>query len=102
MLWVLDHEADLDADFLAVYGIDLDAYPMRGDRYFALAYRLPAYQGVMAGRQAAEKEQREAPPESPGAPQQRTQAAGAREVTLAAFRAQFPGLVSVGSSGKEG
>lgn len=102
VLWVLDHQADLDADFLAVYGIDLDTYPMRGDRYMALAYRLPAYQGVMAGRQAAEKEQREAAPEAPSAPQQRTQAAGTREVSLTAFRAQFPGLVSVGSSRKEG
>lgn len=102
MLWVLDHQADLDADFLAVYGIDLDTYPMRGDRYMQLAYRLPAYQGVMAGRQAAEKAQEQGPaaPVATAAPQQ--QAGGGREVSLTAFRAQFPGLVSVGSSREEG
>lgn len=100
MLWVLDHQADLDADFLAIYGIDLDTYPMRGDRYMRLAYRLPAYQGVMAGRQAAEKQQDPVAPVATAAPQQ--PAGGGREVSLAAFRAQFPGLVSVGSSGKEG
>jgi hypothetical protein len=43
-MWVLDHLDDLDADFLAIYGIDLeqdDAISAR--RYFALAHRLPAW-----------------------------------------------------------
>jgi hypothetical protein len=33
--WVLGYEADLDADFLAIYGIDLETYPITGPRYLA-------------------------------------------------------------------
>lgn len=95
MLWVLDHEADIDADFLACYGIDLATYPMTGPRYLALAYRLTAYQGVMATRTANEREQRDTEPEA--RPEVR-RADGATEVSLTAFRAQFPGLVSTAKS----
>jgi hypothetical protein len=98
VLWVLDHEADLDADFLAIYGIDLDVYDMDGPRYLALAHRLPAYQGVMAAR--VDEERDDAPASSSAAPAvqdyQPPQASGdRREVSLTAFRMQFPGLVSI-------
>jgi hypothetical protein len=107
LLWVLDHQDDLDADFLAIYGIDLeqdDAISAR--RYFALAQRLPAYQGVLAARIDEERERQEPTRTTPT--RTSTQAAPARrgssestEVSLTQFRAQFPGLVSV-SGGNEG
>ena len=101
--WVLDHLDDLDADFLAIYGIDLEQVDISAARYFALAHRLTAYTGVMAARAEAGQERRE--PRSstptrtstPAAPAQRG-SSGTTEVSLTAFRAQFPGLVSVGGS----
>lgn len=98
VLWVLDHADDLDADFLAIYGIDLDTYDMDGPRYLALAHRLPAYQGVMAARVDEEREDTPASSSPAQAAQayQPPQAGGdRREVSLTAFRVQFPGLVSV-------
>jgi hypothetical protein len=98
VLWVLDHADDLDADFLAIYGIDLDVYDMDGPRYLALAHRLPAYQGVMAAR--VDEERDDAPASSSAAPAaqdyQPPQASGdKKEISLTAFRMQFPGLVSI-------
>lgn len=99
--WVLDHEADIDADFLAFYGLDLDTYPITGPRYLALAHRLTAYQGVMATR--VENERDGAPALAEPVQRQGAQPGGGTEVTLTAFRAQFPGLVSMAtSSGREG
>ena len=63
-----DHLGDLASDFSAIHGIrDMLALP--GPVFFSLAYRLSAYQGVMALR-AAEQEQEDAP-DAPGAPQRR-------------------------------
>jgi hypothetical protein len=96
---VLAHLRDLDADFLAVYGIDLDVEEIGGPRFFALAHRAAAYQGVMAARVEAERDR-----QSGGAPDGREQgqappptAGGGetREVSLTAFRVLFPGLVSM-------
>ena len=103
LLWVLDHLDDLDADFLAIYGIDLEQADVSARRYFALAHRLTAYQGVMAARVEEEREQQpssttttrthsEAPPIRQGD-------SGDREVSLTAFRVMFPGMVSGGASG---
>lgn len=101
-MWVLDHEDDLDADFLAIYGIDLEQVDMPAARYFALAHRLTAYQGVMAARVDEEREQspssssttrtRDSAPPAPGGGRD-------REVPLAAFRVLFPGVVSGGKGG---
>lgn len=91
--WVLDHTDDIDADFLAVYGLDLDTYPISGPRYLALAYRLPVYQGVMATRVEAERADR--PQQPVAAPEERPTAPG--EVSLTEFRFRFPGLVSMSS-----
>ena len=101
VLWVLDHEDDIDADFLAIYGIDLGADDLPARRYFALAHRLTAYTGVMAARAEAEREDRPTPATSTTPTRtSSTPAPGrdgeAREVTLTAFRMQFPGLVSMG------
>ncbi len=94
-----DYERDLDADFLALYGIDLEVDTISAARYFALAHRLPAYSGVMAARVENERDEPAEQPYRPSttpAPQAST--GQPREVHLTAFRAQFPGFVSVGSS----
>jgi hypothetical protein len=43
---VTEHLDDLEADFLAIYGIE-DMYDLTGPKFLALAYRVSAYQGVM-------------------------------------------------------
>lgn len=96
--WVLDHDADLDADFLAVYGIDLEVNDITGPRYFALAHRLPAYTGVMAARVEEERDKGEDRPSTRSTePQQDDD--GRKEVTLTAFQVMFPGIVSGGTGG---
>jgi hypothetical protein len=99
-MWVLDHQADIDADFLAIYGLDLEQAEITGPRYFALAYRLTAYQGVMAALREEEAQQpsttttrthSEAPPVRQGD-------GAVKEVSLTAFRVMFPGIVSSGGS----
>lgn len=102
LLWVLDHLDDLDADFLAVYGIDLEQADVSARRYFALAQRLPAYQGVMAARYEEEREQQDSPTPtrtSSTAPPARQGTGETAEVSLTQFRALFPGLVSVAQGG---
>jgi hypothetical protein len=104
LIWVLDHEADIDADFLAIYGIDLEqADAMTAPRYFALAHRLTAYQGVMAARVEEEREQ---PPPSSSTPTRTSSTPAperggseAVEVSLTQFRAMYPGWVSVAQGG---
>ncbi|MFI5473213.1 hypothetical protein ACIA6D_23605 [Streptomyces cacaoi] len=99
LLWILDHLDDIDADFLAIYRIDLERDEITARRYFALAHRLPAYQGVMATRVDEERDEH-----NPSATPTRTSSTPAptgadgetREVSLTAFRMQFPGLVSMG------
>lgn len=50
---MLEHLADLESDFSALHRID-DMGELPSDRFFRMAYRLAAYGGVMAARQAAE------------------------------------------------
>lgn len=49
---MLSHRADLDADFRVFYRTSLEdaEHLMSGPEFFALAYRVSAYQGVMAAR----------------------------------------------------
>lgn len=98
--WVLDHLDDLDADFLAIYGIDLDTTDISARRYFALAHRLTAYTGVMAARAEAEREDQPTasttPTRTSSTPAPSRADSDVREVSLTAFRMQFPGLVSMG------
>lgn len=93
--WTLAYERDLDADFLALYGIDLEEDNLSGPRYFALAHRLPAYSGVMAARVESEREDTEQRPAAHAAPARRAAADEPREVPMAAFMAEFPGMVSM-------
>jgi hypothetical protein len=57
ILWVLNHLADLDADFRAFYRTSLSEAEVQwsGPEFFALAHRTTAYQGVMAARIEAEQ-----------------------------------------------
>jgi len=103
-IWVLDHEDDIDADFLAIYHIDLCEQEVTGPRYFALAYRLTAYQGVMAARAEEEREHRApvrstTPTRSSSAPAPGRDDSSVTELSLTQLRAKFPGVVSVGQGG---
>ena len=57
MVWILDHLDDLDADFLAIYGINEPLDSLSGPRFFKLAYRVSAFNGVMAARIAAQQQE---------------------------------------------
>lgn len=52
MAWVLDYASDLDSDFRVFYRKTWDEMVATetGPRFFALAYRVGAYDGVMAVR----------------------------------------------------
>lgn len=94
----------MDADFLAIYGIDLDQQEITARRYFALAQRLTAYQGVMAARAEAEREDQQPTPAASTTPTRTSSTAApsgadVKEVSLTAFRMQFPGLVSMAQGG---
>ncbi|MFF4346813.1 hypothetical protein [Streptomyces sp. NPDC001530] len=99
-MWVLDHEDDLDADFLAIYGIDLREQEVDGPRYFALAHRLTAYQGVMAARVDQEQDRTSSTTTRTSRTQPAQQGGSeTKEVSLTAFRVMFPGIVSGGAGG---
>lgn len=46
---------DLEADFLAIYRIEDPLDELSGPRFFKLAYRASAFQGVMAARISSEQ-----------------------------------------------
>ena len=50
--WVVDYLSDLEADFLALYGID-DMLSLPGPQFLRLAMRTPAFPGVMQARAQA-------------------------------------------------
>lgn len=57
---MLKHIRDIESDLSAFHRID-DIWTMNGPRFFAFAYRLPAYKGVMralAEKQAMDEEKR--------------------------------------------
>lgn len=97
-MWVLDHQDDIDADFLAIYGIDLEQADVAAPRYFALVHRLTAYQGVMAARVEEERDGQDRTTSTRTSSTQPAQQGGGenREVSLTAFRVMFPGIVSGG------
>lgn len=52
---MLAHQRDLWADFRFAYGLSpAEALALPGPEYMALAWRTPAYNGVMAARLASE------------------------------------------------
>jgi hypothetical protein len=57
---VLKHLRDIESDMSAIHGIH-NIWAMDGPRFFAFAYRLPAYKGIMralAESQAAREDKR--------------------------------------------
>lgn len=64
--WVLHHLADLESDFSRFHGIT-DMYSMPGPRFFQFAWRIAAYDGMMARRVEAQRDRGDAGPagESP-------------------------------------
>lgn len=94
VMWVLDYLDDLDADFLAFYGIDLNEAELSGPRFFALANRLTAYSGVMSARVEAEREKDEDGTTPAPTRQAAAESSTSKEVGLTAFRVMFPGIVS--------
>jgi len=54
-MWILNHLADLEADFLVFYRID-NIESLTGPRFLSLALRVFAYQGVMAALAAKQQQ----------------------------------------------
>jgi len=54
-MWVLDHAADIESDLSVFHRVD-DPASLPGPKFFSLALRLGAYQGVIAARMAEEQE----------------------------------------------
>ncbi len=86
--WIVEHRADIDADFLAIYRIDLEERETGARRFLSLCNRLPAYQGAMAARVAAE--QQEAQPQQPGGP---ASPDGPQELTVEQMALVMPGVI---------
>lgn len=79
--WIVDHYDDVDADFLAIYRIDLDTTVVGAKRFMALASRLPAYEGALALTAAQQSAQPDSSPD------------GAQEVPVEALNLMMPGLI---------
>jgi len=62
-LWVLESLADLESDFSAIHGIDIDIsegiYPIGSAKFFRLADRMVAYKGVIQLQVRVEHEKKE-------------------------------------------
>ncbi|GAB2695870.1 hypothetical protein [Kitasatospora kifunensis] len=59
LAWMLDYLDDIASDLSAFHRID-DPELLSGPRYFALAWRLAAYQGVMQSRALAARDEQPA------------------------------------------
>lgn len=79
----------MDADFLAIYRIDLESTVVGAKRFLSLASRTPAYEGVMAARLAAEQQADEPAPPQPGTSTDQPQ-----EVSVDQMGLMFPGLIT--------
>lgn len=108
---MLDHLADLESDFSRFHRID-DMLALDGPRFFRLAWRIAAYDGMLARRIEAQNHKPDVSPRRTDAGssqseprQERTPAAGpgrmplsskyrnARVVPLAALAANAPGVI---------
>jgi len=59
-MWVVDHLEDLESDLSVFHRID-NLHTLDGPRFFRLALRVFAYDGVMAARLAAQTEDTDTP-----------------------------------------
>lgn len=89
-MWVLDHLDDLESDFSVFHRVE-DIYSMPGPRFFKLAYRIFAYEGVMAARIMAEQEKKRPSGSNKSNPPPGRQ--DTRQVTLAQMQTLYPGIV---------
>jgi hypothetical protein len=87
---MVDHVDDLEADFLAHYG--LDQTELDGPRWVRLAQRVAVYGGVMA-RRIEDQTEKQGPAWRPAASSGKRE--GEREMDLTELRLAHPGLVSV-------
>lgn len=84
-MWVLDYLNDLESDLSAFHRVD-DMFELDGPRFFRLAVRCSAYDGVMRARVANLSQGTETP--VAGNPQQ-----DAVVVSFDQFRAQHADLI---------
>jgi hypothetical protein len=74
-MWVLPRLDDIASDLSVFHRVD-DLTALDGPTFFRLAWRLPAYQGVMRARLEAEQEEHD---QSPTAPRAAEPQSGGRE-----------------------
>ena len=74
----------MDADFLAIYRIDLETTVVGARRFLSLAARTPAYDGAMKVALTNQQQSAAAPATDPDAPQ---------EVSVDAMNLMMPGLI---------
>lgn len=84
--------ADLRADFLRFFRIDLEDCDLDGRSFVQLAERVIAYGGVMAARVAEIQEQEQL---EQGTRPRRTAEPEKQHMELAEARVAFPGLITV-------
>lgn len=95
---MIDHLGDLESDFSVFHRVG-DIYDLDGPRFFRMAWRLPAYGGVMAARVlAADERTTPTPAQGSVAASSRQRAAagapsGPQVVELAALQVISPGLI---------
>lgn len=94
-MWVINYLDDLDADFRVFYRIDNMLTQLDGPRFFRLAMRVGAYQGVISARLAEENPDYAAPVNrsTGGAPKQ-PQEVKRIEATPTALAIAAPGMFS--------
>lgn len=93
---MIDYLDDLESDFSRFHRVD-DIYAMEGPRFFRMAARIFAYDGVMAMRARIEEEEmapQQAAP-APRASSPRRGEGGRREVPAAAVAVENPDLFSM-------
>lgn len=97
--WARGHLADIESDMSAIHRVD-DIWQMPPARFFMLAHRLPAYQGVMRERALADQRVGEPEPaaataQTAATPAPRAPSARDRPVTRAALHdPAFKGIFS--------
>lgn len=92
---MLDHLDDLESDFRVFHRID-DMYSIPGPLFFKLAFRIPAYGGVM--RALVEAELAEEQGDSPGPGMQGQSDAREVPATPGALNYEFGDLIEVASA----
>lgn len=88
-MWVVDYLDDLESDFSVFHRVD-DIHALDGPRFFRLALRIFAYDGVLTGRLRAEQDNA---PGTGGVGGAAGQDQPERQVSLAEMQAQHGGWI---------